>query len=822
MTSNTRLGYIVLILILFGATFVWLRNRDILSDLYDYSSMITAAGKVEAGLKPYTDFRSTMQSACYVLPALVEKIAGHNYLGLTWGGLVLSLGGAVALFILLRSNFGALTAAMLTGAVTLAGFAQHVVIFYNPLGILCLAIVIFGLADPTTRTTWRMGLVIAALIIGGANKINFQALAIGLGGILILRSGVAGYFSWKQVCGWWTALLGFGLIVPIGLELWWTGATPNEWYFNVIGLAEARVGYVSQIFSLKSYLEPTYTLHKHVLIEPLHTIGLGVLLGVSFLAWKQISIKSATETTPRRILFQRVVLVLMAVAVGIGGVLLTITNIEIITLTSLGVLVGTAALAMSFGVSGRKSTQLLLSVAALLWIVVGGYAAWSGSRVLYGRGGTDRVPFVRLDNPPPSLQYLEGVRLDADLRDSLLLTAKELDRIEKKQGDLSHVLFGPTLEWLERAHPESILKGMPVWYDLGTSLQTTDGPWLIESLNNKQIDQIFLHPDWESWPEDFQLWLHKNFRAISIGKVVKLYERRSTLQATEAPKTFAENNALAMLDRTGSQIHVRTTQVPLENPPHFMTSPWGDFFGTTGDWTWRWNLPSRVVEGLFVSVAESTLKSATSISWRIVAKSEGEHEVLLSRKINLSATQSESRVPFRIEPNGRPLIFEIEAEGESASSIATGWREIRILHVGESADKSPPPGLNITAPVHQMIAPDGSIYWLRVKNDQFEQNSYATAFEVWKKGAESSENWQATLSIEPQTEFPGATPVVMLIWCKSSRLEILQQAVPPITSGTFTVGAAMPEPGGWLGVVVRPIEQGKPLNARLRLERWSK
>ena len=46
-----------------AATAIWVRNRDILSDTYDYSSLITAAGKVEAGLKPYVDFRSTMQSA---------------------------------------------------------------------------------------------------------------------------------------------------------------------------------------------------------------------------------------------------------------------------------------------------------------------------------------------------------------------------------------------------------------------------------------------------------------------------------------------------------------------------------------------------------------------------------------------------------------------------------------------------------------------------------------------------------------------------------------------------------------------------------------
>lgn len=115
---------------------------------------------------------------------------------------------------------------------------------------------------------------------------------------------------------------------------------------------------------------------------------------------------------------------------GLGGVLLTITNIEIITLTSLGVLVGAVSLALSFNIAHLKSSRLILGGVAMMWIVVGGYAAWKGARVMYARADVDRTPFVRLENAPPELRYLEGVRLDANLRESLLLTARELQKIK--------------------------------------------------------------------------------------------------------------------------------------------------------------------------------------------------------------------------------------------------------------------------------------------------------------------------------------------------------------------------------------------------------
>ncbi len=822
--KSTRYGYAILVLILVGATILWLRNRDILSDLYDYSSMITAAGKIEAGLKPYTDFRSTMQSACYLLPQPVEWIFGRSYLGLTWGGLILSLGGALAVFALLRPSLGAITAALITGAVSWAGFAQHVIIFYNPVGLLCLAVVVFVLANPTrggNLRDWRTWLLCVALLIGGANKINFQALTIGLGGLLTLRAGASGVIGWRRVLATWGALLGFGLFIPIGLELWWTGATPNEWYFNVVGLAEARVSYVSKIFTLKAYLAPTYTLHKHVLFESLHTVGLLALGLLTMMAWRQISRQKFSEAAHPHVL--QAVLCLTALAMGVGGVLLTITNVEIITLTSLGVLVGAAALTMSHNIAHLKASRIVLGGVALIWITTGGFAAWKGARTLYARSDVDRTPFVRLENAPSELAYLEGVRLDADLRESLLLTAKEIQKIKAGNGNLSGVLFGPTLEWMERDTPESILRGMPVWYDLGTSLQQSDTSWLIDRFESKPIDRIFLHPDWESWPADFHIWLNQNFRTIPLGQVVKLYERRTKRNLARTAMTFADSSALAMLDHTGSQIHVRRTQGEAAQLLTFTSSPWGDYFGTSGNWTWAWDHPVRTVEGMFVATTATKLTTAVQIDYRILSLIDDNPIVLSTRTITLTPDQPDFRAPFRVEPNGTRLVFEIETSGDQSNSVTAGWREIRIPHVGDTQDEGVPPGLNITGTARRTILAADDFIWLRISGESQsagENDPITVPFEAWKSAPVAGKRWQATVHVSPQTKADSTPPIVMLVWCKSTRLEIIHQEVLPIQTGSYSIEGRPPESGGWMGLIVRPLQRDKSLNTQFKIEGW--
>lgn len=540
--------------------------------------------------------------------------------------------------------------------------------------------------------------------------------------------------------------------------------------------------------------------------------GLGLLAVIACLAWRQAP--ALVPAGRRKAL--RVALALGVIAAGLGGVLLTITNIEIITVTSLGVLVGAVGVAAGFGVARCPVARAALGVAAGLWIVVGAYAAWSGGRVLYGRASTDRSTFVCLENPPAALAYLKGVRLDADLYESLRLTARELQHLRDVRGDLSRVLFGPTLEWLERAYPETILRGMPVWYDLGTSLQKSEGPWLRERFASKGIDRVFLHPSWESWPEDFLAYLQSDFRVVPLGKVVRLYERRDTLSAPTAPTTFSAQNPLALIDRTGSQIHVRMTRVPTEQPPTFQPSPWGEFFGRAGKWTWTWPNSVRAVGGAFIATLAKDQATPATVTWQIVADPEGSRTVLRSDQQRLGSDRTELRVPFRVEPNGRPLAFEITAD----EPLVAGWRQLRVTHAGGPAITQPPPGLRLIEPAQAINLEAGGTGWLRANEAPADGDWMTSAFETWTADPNSGAPWRATLELERATPNDGVPPVVMVLWCKAGRLEILDQFTPPETAGEFTLKGHQPEPGGMIGIVIRPLIQDRPLNAALRLVRW--
>jgi hypothetical protein len=440
--------------------FVWLRNHDILLDLFDYSTVITAAGKVEHGFKPYTGVRSPMQSSVYLLNYATERVFGRNYLALTLGGLVQALLGALLVRAMLPRSVGPVASTLVALAVTLAGSLQHAVFFYNPLGILCLGIVLLGVAaDPQLWPVrrWQTLVVFGALFLGGINKLNFQGATLVLAGLL----GLAAWAQGMITGGTWfrniLLLALFGCALPLGFELAWTGATFRQWAADVIMLPAGREAMIRQVLDPGIYLRPLHNYHHHILIRGIAGVGLAVLLVTGgWMLWE--------ARVNRRSVWVLLVRAVLLCAGCVLCALLITTNIETVVLTSLAYLILALALYLQFRQPDRRADLWLgrgLLGATLLWFAVGGYAAWHGSRVLYSLDPPPRSAYVRLEKAPPALSYLNGVRMLPEQIDALQRDAARMAALEDVEGKLPGVLFGPALEWFERAYPRLSCGGPP-------------------------------------------------------------------------------------------------------------------------------------------------------------------------------------------------------------------------------------------------------------------------------------------------------------------------------------------------------------------------
>lgn len=804
---------------------VWWRNHDILRDLYDASSIIVGVGKIDAGMRPYVDFRSTMQSASYFLNERAEHVFGSSYLGLVKGGLVLTLAGTFALIAIWRRSYGGTGAVLLAAAVALGGLAQHVFIFYNPIGILCFAIVAGGLAREPRL--WPLQspeavLVCGALILGGTNKINFQAFTLAFAALLVVRPWLTGWQSLKGMLLSVAVLLVCGIFVPLALELAWTGATLDEWIQNVLVLPSERVGFVLDIFKQDIYLRPAYDVHHSVIFKPLTATGILLVVVTSVAAWR--SARDASHTRAARIK-EGALLISATGGVVIGGVLLTLTNVEIITLTSLAFPVGAAAIWTAFGPSGRARTarwgRVLIPLGVSLWTVVGGYAAWNGARVMFGDEPPRRDDYIRLQSLAPSVAYLRGVRLEPAWHDSVLATVKELERLQTSRDDLSAVMFGPAMEWLERAHPESIIPGMPIWYHHGTSLSSGDGPWLEAQLAKKGVDRLVLNPHWESWPGSFQVHLSTEFRQVDLGRFVRVYEKKTPRGQPTHQVELRSVTPILFRNHTGSNVHLGATHA--SDGAALTDSPWGDILGQVGNTVWEWSEGAYLVQGNFVVMLHPQAAQTVAVVCRVEGLAPEGASTLIDQTLTLTPERPEIRLPFQISPGGHPIRLSIVAEAGKETHVVGGWRDVRIGHAGQSSAQPPPltiPGLARVPPLVAAVSP---AVLAAVPNDSASIDGWhAAPFEIWHRLAEGVGHAGVSIELERRPDRSGHPTLLTLAWYKAGRIEFIQQEISnPDLAETVKLSGNVPESGGWLGIMAVAADPVQAPNVRVRTVEWT-
>lgn len=270
-----------------------------------------------------------------------------------------------------------------------------------------------------------------------------------------------------------------GVILPVGFELAWTGATYAQWLEQVVLGPTARHAFLAQIVSPDIYLSPAQDFYPHMLVRGIGGVGLGLLLLTGgWLLWDaRVARRPVIEW-----LLRGGLIFLGAVAAAA----LMITNHETVLLTSLAYPVIALVIYLQYRGSAQPAERWMRGIllgGMTVWVVAGGYAAWHGSRVLYGHNPPPRESYVRLDSHQRALQYFSGVLLPAEQIDAFERTATKLLQLEQSERSLQPVLFGAGQEWMERAYPQMIVRHAPIWLHAGTTLHDGDQQYLLDLLD---------------------------------------------------------------------------------------------------------------------------------------------------------------------------------------------------------------------------------------------------------------------------------------------------------------------------------------------------
>lgn len=795
---------------------IWLRNRDMLRDLYDYTLVVTVAGKVEAGLKPYSDVRSPIQSAIYLLNYGTEQVFGRNYLALTWGGLAQALGGALLLWGMLRSSLGGLAATLVALAVSLAGLIQHTVFFYNPIGILCLSVVVLGLAvEPVLGAgrAWKTAAICAALFLGGINKLNFHGAALVCAGLFTLAAGVRGRMG-PGVVGRNILLLAlFGCVLPLAFELAWTGATFSEWLDNVVRLPAQRHGYLGLALDPKIYLRPPHDYYHHIPIRAIGGIGLLLLLGTG--AWL------LDEARANRAPLADWILRLLLVLAGAGlGALLIVTNHETIMLTSLAYPVMAAALYLHYRGSGRPAErwmERLILGAMVIWAGTGGYAAWHGSRVLYGPNPPAWSSYVRMHSEARALAYFNGVKMPPEQISAWELTAARLKSLEGPDGRIEGMLFGPGVEWLERAYPGNIVRHAAIGYLGGITLNDGDLNYMKDVCLGGGQRRLVAQKGWQSWPGNIREMLERDYRREDVGSRDVMYHPRGP---RPPPAEVGPDIPPAVYrDKVTGNILITSTRISRGMGLHDGVQ--GGLFGATENSNWSWPLGTGDFRGWAVAQLAPGREHAGVVVFRII-DGDPETGATWEKAITVGPAQREVAEPFVLVPAGRPVWLQTYIREEDRGTLVGGWREMRITRSNEQ-DQSPPlpyaTGLQLLPPAGTGEKARDELWYARGPEALRPEGWVGLPAENWRR----MEMRPGIVRVQVEFGRDGGEQtdraVLILGWYRASRFEIMtEKEIDLRSTRSATIEAWVTEPGGWVGLLAR----GWGAGYHMRITAWEK
>ncbi len=776
----------------------WWRNHDYLRDFYDYGVFINANARIAQGQRPWVDFTTPGQIGSFVLNYAAERLGGGTYIGMTRGAAALIIAGVLGLSLLLARRWPPLLAILISGAVIISSASQHTILFYNPLGVLAMAMVLWSFATAPLLRREDLGwhaLAAIGLFLGGLNKINFHLLtcAMALGwvvfGAVERKAGLRTVFSTILFVAF------FGLLLPVATEIAWTGAAWGLWYHNVIELPlQARGGRVMLLGTSGLYLKTLHDYYGHIRLPQAGLLVVVMPLLAAAAAWRL-----NTSLGPA---VRRTFLALAALVGALSGIALLLTNNEISYVTLSAALVVTVSLWLGFGARpGGWWFRLGLMLPVVLVGALSWESAWQGQRSQFGHSSEPRSAYLAGETIGGDFSYLKGLKVPPHIAYSLMEVSRWRNSLEEKARP--QIFYGPGCEWLEHVWPADKVPG------LGLIAGAFDGAreqalFHDAVIAGKTFRHLIVPEAWESWDAATQEELSRGFLKQKIGHGYYLYQKLADGVVSARP--------LEQFTKIGG--NADTTRVQASGLEFAQLSDGRGFLGT------------RETTGEMVLLAASYRTAGEAVLRRLSPGVESKEPV----RFEIFAVGQDARYPRwvadvvlpdgkdelvlptgQIDASGLPLAFTVRIPEQMRGSVVAGWRGPILWNTVEQPGLPPllQPGVSplqdasgdLTStglpealregPVHvrdarlkdgQCFLPPGGELWIRLRGLFTKITITASYF-----GSHQA----------------SGTPPMRIIYYKGGRLEFFHPT-PGETAGTFHYKAWSPEYDGWLAILVDP------------------
>lgn len=799
-------------MLFFGATVAlaalapWWRNHAFLRDFYDYGLVIAGVGRIEAGEYPYVDFLTPIQTGIFLLNGWAQQLGDGTYQAMTWGVPWLALVAVGLLAMIYARRCSSAVAVAMAGAVTVMTVTQHTIIWHNSVGAICLAVATAAAAlAPVLRRSqvmWHV-LIGGALVLGGINKLNAHLVAVC--GVIAwaLLSGFSRQASWQRVGATLLFVLVCGLLLPVAIELAWTGAPPRTWWYNVVALPfGSRAGDFSAALHWQFYFTTRHDYYGPLPFPPLGALGVASTIAFAVHAIRTLGWRHGGW-----------IIGAAAFAAASGAGLLA-TNYEIAYVAMGAWFALVASLWLGFGLScSGRVFQLSLVVPVLLVGVLAWHSAWRGQRSQFGYSQAARSAYVAGETTAPEFGYLRGTLLPPEIGESLTTTAQW--RASLPPEARATIFYGPAVEWLEKPWPTLKQPGMPLWMHGGTSYGTVEEERLVKLLSADGPYRYALVPEArDHWPEATAKEIRAKYALRRLGPVWFCYEQLPPGVVSWRPVEFLQN--------FGGNVDATFLQSTME----VRTLADGRTFVGAGQGRGEMSLlaPSyRAAGEAVLARAPDAAPGEVAVPFTVYAVA-GEHKYpRWSSTVVLPAGQAELVVPFGVDCGGLPLSFVFDVPPEATDRVLAGWRSLTLLHAIDGPERPPmlrpasPEALPASPAMRAALLPAG---WnpseIRVRQARVGAQGLelVPGGEVWIRLGDSLVEIEGSATVADGVAL-SADPVVRVLYYKGAKLDVQSQSAIRAPGRRFDFKAWSAERGGWLVIMLEPNASVPPVTVKL-------